>query len=506
MRAKPTLQNFIDDELMRAPLIAEQAIEGTLEALSRIASSMSPGERAIAGDLSAALRKHRTRLSAAYSESLRAEVSAELQRRGPAAEATPSALARFDTELRLVDEEAVASDVEVARTVEAIKSTAEFELRELATFTAALAGDMDVAVDHNPVRADAHARALWVAAQVLPLSGASKIMFMRHASLPLAQVLRKAYASACRRLEDGGVEPGAYRTVILAAGARGGRTLSDQALRDIADQLAHTSTAVSDHQRLEILGRLFDFVLADRLLTRPVKAAISRLQTSALRMALRDPKLLDRPDHPLWLLVDAIAAQAELLPDPPHPERMRAIEHIESLIEHIGQQAEPDAELFRAALDRLAAFDRQRVARLLQAHAGQIERLMRLDHRLARNDGGPQTSAGALDVAQLDTVPAELLDSLPEPATAAVWLDERRPGDTLRLFLQGQWLHTLMLWRGEMGEVWLFADGRSDRVWAIQRAALNRLHAEGLAQPLLARSLVHEAIEVIAPRIAGKRR
>ena len=49
---------------------------------------------------------------------------------------------------------------------------------------------------------------------------------MRHASQPLAQLLRTSYAASTSRLEGMGVEPAAYRTLILPSGSRrGGRSV-----------------------------------------------------------------------------------------------------------------------------------------------------------------------------------------------------------------------------------------------------------------------------------------
>jgi hypothetical protein len=51
---------------------------------------------------------------------------------------------------------------------------------------------------------------------------------------------------------------------------------------------------------------------------------------------------------------------------------------------------------------------------------------------------------GTLDVPQLDTVPAQLMDdyaTAPDaPAQAEDWLARLRPGDWVRIFLQGRWV------------------------------------------------------------------
>ena len=122
-----------------------------------------------------------------------------------------------------VDEDEIAADVETSHAIEAIKSIAEHELRELATYTSALAGDPDVSRDHNLFRAETFARGMWDAVQLLPLGKGYQARLMRFASNPMAQVLRKVYAGACARLESAGVVPALHRTLILPAGARTSR-------------------------------------------------------------------------------------------------------------------------------------------------------------------------------------------------------------------------------------------------------------------------------------------
>jgi hypothetical protein len=125
-------------------------------------------QRTAVADLMEALPKHHARMGDYFVRSLREQVSdAETAARSAAAgHARPPSRSR----LALVDEEEVAMDVQLSHCIEAIKSVAEYELRELQTYTSALVGDMDVARDHNPFRAETFARALWAASQALPMS------------------------------------------------------------------------------------------------------------------------------------------------------------------------------------------------------------------------------------------------------------------------------------------------------------------------------------------------
>ena len=545
----PARQQFVDDELLRVPMVADQVLDATWVALQDASGGLSPHERAAAADLLQAGPGQRTRLVERFAASVREQVRAEL---GGAVAAAPAAAVAPKPMLSLLDENEVAADVEISRAIEAIKSVAEHELRELATFTSALAGDMDVARDHNPFRAETYARAMWEAAQALPMARGYQVMLMRHAATPLAQVLRKAYAGACARLESCGIEPAVYRTLILPGGSRSTRpgdtwqnqapdlqrireTMpapmddpaaqrtsempldrviddADHALRSLPQDAPPTVRAqllesqrarmvrharsTADQQLIELLGRLFEMMLWDKRVARDIRSVLARLQPSTLRLVLRDTAALDDYAHPVWRFMDKVAYLAALHPDA-SAGREEILRLTETLVDEIAREPAPDADLYRRALKRLAADDRARLeARIARAH-DDIAVLQALEDRLLDTQSGVPTGMGLLDEGQLDTVPAALLDSLPDPRGDApdttTWLAQRHTGDWVRMFHQGQWIRAQLLWRGRQGDVWLFGHGQTDRTTALRRRALERLHAEGLLTTLRVRSMLRSA-------------
>jgi hypothetical protein len=66
--------------------------------------------------------------------------------------------------LELMDESRVEIDIEISRAMQLIDATAEWELRELQTFTSTLLGQTHVSADSNPLRPLLYATALWEAA------------------------------------------------------------------------------------------------------------------------------------------------------------------------------------------------------------------------------------------------------------------------------------------------------------------------------------------------------
>jgi hypothetical protein len=551
--APAPLQQFVDDELMRTPLLADQVIDGALDHLRKGMAVMSPYERSVASDLLQRVLSNRQLMVDFYVQSMGEQVAAGSGRR--------SAAARPVRELRLslVDEEEVAVDVEISHTIEAIRSVAEYELRELQTFVSALVGDMDVARDHNPFRPETHARSLWAAAQALPLSRGYQLTFMRHASMVLAEILRKAYAGASSRLEEAGIEPASHRTLILPSGSRRARPSDtqwnpdlhgirdrmpvresmavpklklEQALQQAVDEwrnlpsdtgfaerdrirevqrerLVESAASPVDQQLIELLSRLFDAILSDAQLDPDIQLLLARLQAPALRVALRDPHTLDQDSHPLWQFMDKVAFLGETLPEAGEPVREGTLRLVQGVIDQIVAEVEQTRAVYVGALEQLQLQDQHRFELRCGEAANEIASLQPLENKLVASEAPPSTMHGALDVAQLDTVPAELIDTEPErkkPARAAeAWLDQIRPGQWVRMFMQGRWVAAQLLWPGEHGELFLFGDGSSEATWAVRRRALSTLHSESLLDSMTPRSLVHDAAKNVMRRLARAR-
>ena len=550
-RALEALQEFVDDEMLRAPLLFDQVLESTLERMTQELQGLTPLQRSASADLLQALKARQPSLASKFVRSLHELALAELrQQPAPGAGRTPLAEAKPAT-LALVDEEEVAVDVELAHAIERIKSEAEYELRELQTFTAALVGDMDLTRDHNPFRAESYARALWAAAQALPMSRGFQVQFMRQASQPLASLLRQAYAASSSRLDAQGIEPAAYRTVILPSGARRSRTMDStyspdlrqvrQTLSTIAPGLRADSSAAlgagpatsardpavpltavpspapgtrsmapprqHDAQSTALVDRLFEAIRQDKRVPGDVLMLILRLHTPALHLAHSDAEALSDEAHPLWEFVNRLAYEAEMMPDAADPERASLLRVAQTTIDQLAAEPRQTAALYVWGTERLQTILRQRLARRCTAAASQIGALQKLEDRLVAGQPVPTTMNAALDVPQLDTVPAELMPEAAQgqPEVAQRWLDELQPGTWLRLFLQGRWVQAQLLWPGERREVWLLGDGASDATWAVRRRALSMLHEAGLLKGLTQRSLVRRAAGQVHAQLQGQR-
>lgn len=569
MPTPAALQRFVDDELMRAPLLAEQVIEETIHSARKDSSTLAAHEKAQMGDVQRSLLSNRPLVVREFVRALTEQVQQQLADEESTRNAPPSGLGG----LSLVDETQVEVDVEIARAIDAIRSTAEHELRELMTYTSALVGDMDVARDVNPFRPEIMARSMWAAAQALPLKRGWQLAFLRQSCVPLAQLVRKTYAGACSRLESMGVEPAVYRTIIVfgsrrAAGQqdsffdpeanrversaalpgpsgrpqaaapsatapvpgaprvsleqvlartdellRGLPTNSDRSRRDQLrtaqnQQLADSDVTTPERELIELVGRLFDAVLSDRQLDVDVQNLVSRLQAPVIRVTLRDPSTLDNFTHPVWLLMDRMALQGVLHPPPGDPERTRMLRFMHGLLDTLVQEQPRDADAFRWARERVMSYERVRFEQRRSASEAELHSLQALENQTVAG-GPPPTNPGALDVGHLDTVPADLIETL-STATGSLaagpdpdWLGARRSADWVRMFMQGSWVHAQLLWYGKHREYWLFADGASANTWAIRRAALERMRQMQLLTSLAPRSLIREAAGRVLKRLSG---
>ncbi|MBI5721747.1 MAG: DUF1631 family protein [Burkholderiales bacterium] len=536
----PAFIQYLDDELLRAPLLFDQVIEGTVDQLRRGLAKLGAADRSASSDLIQGLTNHRGRLAEIYTKTLRQQAAEDRARTTTAPALQPRPVRAMN--LALVEEDEVAIDVELSHTVEYVKTHAEHELRELRTYIAALVGDLDVSADHNPFRPEVHAKALWTAAQALPTSRGWQMHFMRQATPPLAAVLRQSYAAASSRLESMGVEPASYRTVIMPSGSRrsagvettytpdlyrmretmpaplddgaplryeGQQGGAAGAKREVWAEVARQAPNRLDRQAIELVSRLFEAIVTDERVPHDVILLISRLHGPAMRLTLRDAGVLDQQSHPLWRFIHLVTYEAEMAPDVADPERRRLLRLAQQLIDQIAAEPDQRPTIYRRAVQAVEDFLRQRLQRRLTAAATQVGALQKLEHQaLDGGEGGPDTIGGMVDLPVMDTVPADILveaaASEPAPSTGAagVWLASLEVGTWVRLFLSGRWIHAQLLWIGDRGELWLFGDGGSDATWAVRRGALLRLHGAALAKTLTMRSLLGRAALKVQQQVA----
>ena len=252
MPIAPLLRRFVDDELARAPGVIERTLAGTLQLLRDSKDgTFSPSERSHHFALVEALQSHGAAYRAAFVEALRAQVLETLaEQDGVSGRASLASTGG----LELMDESRVEVDIEISRAMQRIDTTAEWELRELQTFTSTLIGQTHVSAESNPLRPAAYATALWQAGCAVTGAQDERTTLLRVSAGVTAGLLKNAWAAACTRLESQGVEPGIYRTVLLAPGAAPGREPSplDASQAGAMASLLSRMPSASAELRLEV--------------------------------------------------------------------------------------------------------------------------------------------------------------------------------------------------------------------------------------------------------------
>ncbi len=196
-------------------------------------------------------------------------------------------------------------------------------------------------------------------------------------------------------------------------------------------------------------------------------------------------------------------------PDAADPERRSLLRTAQLTIDQIASEPEQHTGLYGWAWERLQSYLDKRLQRRLATLASQIGTLQKADLAATRRDAPHSTLSGPLDAHQLQTVPAEFIDSdvlaaAGQAADAEAWLGALAVGDWVRMFFAGRWLQAQLLWRGEQGGTALFGDGSSDQTWAVRDRALALLHGHGLVKTLRVRSLVGSAAQRVQDDVAAE--
>lgn len=398
MAMDPRLLRFVEDELGRTPALVERTVAGTLQLLRDPRDNgLTASERGRYFELVESLQRGTASFQAAFIAALREGVTQEMQSHGQdaAAIAAPAGL-------ELMDESRVEVDIEISRAMQIIDTTAEWELRELQTFTSTLAGQEHVSAESNPLRPLVYATALWKAAGAVTSVPAQQVILLRLAAGVMAGLLRSAWAAASSRLEAQGVEPGIYRTVLLAPGSVPGRGATTLALPSgvlgellqrmppasaeptpLERALAASAGVSTDSRVVELLARIFARIQADTQLSSACRSVIARLQVAALRVATLDRAMLDSVDHPVWQVMDRIAHASAAYPLVDDPRQAALMSFCEAIAEEISRAPTSDTAAFRRAVGRIDAFlTEQRQWQLREADEN-VKALQRAERREA---------------------------------------------------------------------------------------------------------------------------
>ncbi|WP_428420527.1 DUF1631 family protein [Methylibium sp.] len=508
MDVSPLLQRYLDSCLAEVPRWMSRAANDALQALHAPTTRSALRELPVRprDEAEMALCHNHPLWARRVGELLATRWRAELDAALPEAGATPAPRAVWSADaLTLVDDAEAEENIELLRAVQLVDHAAELELHDLQARTATLRGQDTVRKNSNLLRSDLLVRAVWDASEVLGLGAPARKALMRACGEPLAQALRQVAIDAGRRLADWGVGQAAWKASSTPAARRiappnsgydltrpgaldslRSRLSTRQASIDGATRAGVMDEAESlqqlDHNLVHVLARrplgangaerlmarlpfleaagrndddrevmlliahLIGAVLDDALLPVSVHTALAALQGPLLRVALREPRVLEDHSHPIWQMMIRLASHTAGFQDDDDPRLCTLLKDVGDLFVRL-QAAPPAVAVHAQALtaldtllvDELDAERREAAAPIakLQAAARRATLVEALRRQVRLELHGA-------------TSPWRIEGSTPATASAAVVLD-----DTLQHFLTGPWADALahaMLNDGEHAE------------------------------------------------------
>jgi len=470
--ADPRLERWRDLVLASVPVLASEAAQRALERLRGSTLTLAvAGDRQHTASLMPWLRPGPQGLAAAFSAALRAQLREEFAREPHDATAsrTPTPTVPID-QLTLVDDQQIEEDIEVGRVIQQVDSASELELRSLRSLCATLHSAPLALPELVPLRPEVVARALSRALHSLGLERPLRLLALRVVGKAAADRLGTMVREHARELERWGVQPLPYQLRVAPDLQRGPR--DDGAMRRLAGSLGSATAPAA-----QLIAKLLAQVAEQSRLDAAFGALLQRLSAPALRSANVDATVLSSFEHPVWLLVDRIAALGAL--------------HTGAQAARLAAQLEPVLQRLERAADASPAAYQRALADLDELTTGWA------DSELA--DAGvptPPPGGGSLPTdfggeGSLPTVPMEL----PGTDLHKAWVDGLREGDRVRVFLHARWLSAFVAGRSSAHV--LLATRNGEPLQTLGRAALYRLHESGLATTIETAAPVREAVQTL---------
>ena len=340
----PRFERWRDLVLASVPALASEAAQRALEQLQGSAlSNAVAGDRQHTASLLTLLRPGPHGLAAAFSAALRQQLREEFAR-DPQADSAPRAGAAATVpidQLTLVDDQQIEEDIEVARVIQLVDTAAEVELRDLRALCATLRSAPAALPELVPLRPEVAARALSRALQSLGLARDARLLALRMVGKAVADRLGRAGARAHARAQALGRRAAAVPT------ARGARAAACHVARRRCDAAAGRQDRCIGSTGEQLIPRLLAQVAAQSQLDPSLGALLQRLAAPALRSAKVESGVLSSFQHPVWRLVDRIAALGALRAG---AHAARLAEHLEPVVLQLELGADSSFSAYERAL------------------------------------------------------------------------------------------------------------------------------------------------------------
>jgi hypothetical protein len=159
-----------------------------------------------------------------------------------------------------------------------------------------------------------------------------------------------------------------------ASGGGGGYALPNL-IRAHRDELRQASSGSLDHMVIDVIGSLFDQILADPKVPPQMARQIARLQLPVLRAALGDPSFFSSRRHPVRRFVNRIASLGAAFEDFNEDSAQRVLSKVRALVQEVVEGDFDQIEVYEQKLQALEVFVAEQGRREAQAQGNAADLL-----------------------------------------------------------------------------------------------------------------------------------
>ena len=168
------------------------------------------------------------------------------------------------------------------------------------------------------------------------------------------------------------------------------------------DELRRTASGSLDHMVIDVVGSLFDQILADPKIAPQMARHIARLQLPVLRAALGDATFFSSRRHPVRRLVNRIASLAVAFEDFSQGPGQHFLELVRHLVDDIVGGDFDQMLVYEETLDKLEAFVAEQAKRDVEAQSDAGNMLDNKESELLMQQRYTQQLHGALVAVPMD--------------------------------------------------------------------------------------------------------
>ena len=234
--------------------------------------------------------------------------------------------------------------------------------------------------------------------------------------------------------------------VDAAHSAHGGRGAGDAGPTPMAnlilanrEELRRTATGSLDHMVIDVVGSLFDQILADPKVPPQMARHIARLQLPVLRAALGDATFFSSRRHPVRRLVNRMASLAVAFEDFSEGPGQHFLSLVRDLVDDIVSGDFDQMMLYEQTLDKLESFVAEQAQRDVEAHSKASTLLDQKETDLLLQQRYMQQLHGALAPVAMDDFLRQFLTQVWSQALMKATAMQGADGDAVhRLRLAGR--------------------------------------------------------------------